>query len=200
MALGHQTVPAEAFLRPRKPYLKIPHQGVLGQSKHAFLLACIKRDVQTPRDRINLEQECSAGVDGETIADIEALGVEKWVGELARDLKDGTYVPKPVRQVLIPKKQRGKFRPLGIPCLRDRVAQTSAMLVLEPGQSHFIVVESVCALEGVERSISGLPLACRGLMGVCSRTLNGVAGAPPQGWKGLGSDLRNEHHSRFTQL
>ena len=39
---------------------------------------------------------------------------------------------KPVRQVLIPKKQRGKFRPLGIPCLRDRVAQTSAMLVLEP--------------------------------------------------------------------
>ena len=74
----------------------------------------------------------SAGVDGETIADIEALGVEKWVGELARDLKDGTYVPKPVRQVLIPKKQRGKFRPLGIPCLRDRVAQTSAMLVLEP--------------------------------------------------------------------
>ena len=74
----------------------------------------------------------SAGVDGETIADIEALGVERWVGELARDLKDGIYVPKPVRQVLIPKKQRGKFRPLGIPCLRDRVAQTSAMLVLEP--------------------------------------------------------------------
>ena len=74
----------------------------------------------------------SAGVDGEAIADIEALGVEKWVGELAQDLKDGTYVPKPVRQVLIPKKQRGKFRPLGIPCLRDRVAQTSAMLVLEP--------------------------------------------------------------------
>ena len=74
----------------------------------------------------------SAGVDGETIASIEALGVEKWVGELARDLKDGTYAPQPVRQVLIPKKQPGQFRPLGIPCLRDRVAQTSALLVLEP--------------------------------------------------------------------
>ena len=45
---------------------------------------------------------------------------------------EGTYEPSPVRQVLIPKKQPGKFRPLGIPCLRDRVAQTSAMLVLSP--------------------------------------------------------------------
>ena len=74
----------------------------------------------------------AAGVDGETFADIESHGVGRWLGELARDLKDVTYVPKPVRQVLIPKKQPGKFRPLGIPCVRDRVAQTSALLVLEP--------------------------------------------------------------------
>ena len=74
----------------------------------------------------------SAGVDGERFKDIEAYGVEGWLGELARDLREGTYVPKPVRQVLIPKKQPGKFRPLGIPCIRDRVAQTAALLVLEP--------------------------------------------------------------------
>ena len=74
----------------------------------------------------------AAGVDGETVADIEAFGVERWLGVLARDLKAGTYRPRAVRQVLIPKKQRGKFRPLGIPCLRDRVAQTAAMLVLSP--------------------------------------------------------------------
>ena len=74
----------------------------------------------------------SAGVDGESFADIETYGVGRWLGELARDLKDGSYTPKPVRQVLIPKKQPGKFRPLGIPCIRDRVAQTSAMLVLTP--------------------------------------------------------------------
>ena len=55
-------------------------------------------------------------------------GWEHWRG----DLKEGTYRPRAVRQVLIPKKQRGKFRPLGIPCLRDRVAQTAAMLVLSP--------------------------------------------------------------------
>ena len=74
----------------------------------------------------------AAGVDGETVADIEARGVDRWLGALARDLKEGTYRPRAVRQVLIPKKQRGKFRPLGIPCLRDRVAQTAAMLVLSP--------------------------------------------------------------------
>ena len=74
----------------------------------------------------------SAGVDGETIADIEAKGVEAWLRELSQDLKEGTYQPQAVRQVLIPKKTPGKFRPLGIPCLRDRVAQTSAMLVLSP--------------------------------------------------------------------
>ena len=74
----------------------------------------------------------SAGVDGETFKNVESYGVDRWLGELARDLKDGTYAPKPVRQVLIPKKQPGKFRPLGIPCIRDRVAQTSAMLVLTP--------------------------------------------------------------------
>ena len=74
----------------------------------------------------------AAGVDGQTAADIEPYGVDRWLGELARDLKAGTYRPNAVRQVLIPKKQRGKFRPLGIPCVRDRVAQTAAMLVLSP--------------------------------------------------------------------
>ncbi len=74
----------------------------------------------------------AAGVDDETVADIESPGVDRWLGVLARDLKAGTYRPRAVRQVLIPKKRRGKFRPLGIPCLRDRVAQTAAMLVLSP--------------------------------------------------------------------
>ena len=74
----------------------------------------------------------AAGVDGETVADVESQGVGRWLGALARDLKEGTYRPRAVRRVLIPKKQRGKFRPLGIPCLRDRVAQTAAMLVLSP--------------------------------------------------------------------
>ena len=74
----------------------------------------------------------AAGVDGETVQHIEQHGVERWLGELARDLKAGTYRPNAVRQVLIPKKQAGKYRPLGIPCVRDRVAQTAALMVLTP--------------------------------------------------------------------
>ena len=74
----------------------------------------------------------AAGVDGETVQRIEAQGVERWLGELARDLKEGSYRPGAVRQVLIPKKQAGKYRALGIPCVRDRVAQTAALVVLAP--------------------------------------------------------------------
>jgi len=57
---------------------------------------------------------------------------EYGLGERSRDLREKTDTPKPVRPVMIPKKQPGAFRPLGIPCIRDRVAQTAALLVLEP--------------------------------------------------------------------
>ena len=70
----------------------------------------------------------AAGVDDETVQRV----VERWLGELARDLKAGTYRPSAVRQVMIPKKQAGKHRPLGIPSLRDRVAQPAALMVLTP--------------------------------------------------------------------
>jgi RNA-directed DNA polymerase len=73
----------------------------------------------------------AAGVDGQTFADIEAYGVEKWLGELTKELKDKTYRPSPVKRVWIPKPD-GKQRPLGIPTIRDRVVQTAALFVLEP--------------------------------------------------------------------
>ena len=53
----------------------------------------------------------AAGVDGVTVADIEAYGVERWTGELSRDLRDGTYKPSPVRQVLIRRNSRGSSVP-----------------------------------------------------------------------------------------
>lgn len=71
------------------------------------------------------------GVDGEDFADIEAYGEKRWLGELAQALKEKRYRASPVRRVYIPK-ANGKQRPLGIPTIRDRVAQTAAVLVLAP--------------------------------------------------------------------
>src|SRR3984893_9508931 len=73
----------------------------------------------------------AAGVDGQTFLDIEAYGVERWLDELAQELKSRTYRPLPVRRVYIPKPD-GKQRPLGVPAIRDRTAEMAAVLVLEP--------------------------------------------------------------------
>ena len=63
------------------------------------------------------------GVDGQDFADIEAYGVQRWLGELALALRQETYRPDPIRRVFIPK-ANGKLRPLGISTLRDRVGMT----------------------------------------------------------------------------
>ncbi len=73
----------------------------------------------------------SAGVDRETIAEVEQRGVEQLLGELQVELRAGRYRPKAVLRRYIPKAD-GRKRPLGIPTVRDRVVQAAARIVLEP--------------------------------------------------------------------
>jgi retron-type reverse transcriptase len=73
-----------------------------------------------------------AGVDNQTLEDIEAYGAERWLDELMPELKDRTYQPLAVRRVYIPKPGSSKQRPLGIPAIRERVVMRAAVLVLDP--------------------------------------------------------------------
>jgi group II intron reverse transcriptase/maturase len=73
----------------------------------------------------------AAGVDGETFERIDARGREQWLGTLREELISGRYVPRPLLRVWIPKSNGGQ-RPLGIPCINDRVVQMAAVLIIGP--------------------------------------------------------------------
>jgi group II intron reverse transcriptase/maturase len=110
----HAKAKAEAGYRFYALYDKIHREDIL---THAYAQCC--------------SNQGAPGVDGQEFADVEAYGVQRWLGELALALREETYQPEPIRRVFIPK-ANGKLRPLGISTLRDRVCMTAALFVLEP--------------------------------------------------------------------
>jgi RNA-directed DNA polymerase len=90
-----------------------------------------RRDVLEEAWRRVRTNRGAAGVDRETLVDVETYGVERMLAELQDALRAGRYRPAPARRRFIPKPDGGR-RPLGIPTVRDRVVQQAAKLALEP--------------------------------------------------------------------
>tara|TARA_R110002110_G_scaffold63240_2_gene176043 strand:- start:381 stop:1922 length:1542 start_codon:yes stop_codon:yes gene_type:complete len=101
-----------------------------------FNLVCDRRTLTDAWQRlIRNRGSQTPGTDGVTRRKVEERpgGAAGFLENIRQELRCGTYRPQPVRQRLIPKPGKsGKFRPLGIPTLKDRLVQLALKLILEP--------------------------------------------------------------------
>jgi hypothetical protein len=104
-----------------------------GRRFHALYDKVHRRDVLERAWELVRANKGAAGIDRQTIADVEEYGVAKLLDELAADLKEEKWRPLPARRVFIPKPGRPtERRPLSIPAVRDRVVQAATKIVIEP--------------------------------------------------------------------
>src|SRR5215211_342136 len=135
---GGETMSEMALVAPRVSKVRELQRKLWAAAKrspdrrfHALHDRIWRGDVLQEAWKRVLANKGAAGVDRLTLAAVEEHGVERMLSDLQRDLREGSYRPSPSRRVGIPKPD-GSLRPLGIPTVRDRVAQQAARLVLEP--------------------------------------------------------------------
>jgi RNA-directed DNA polymerase len=103
-----------------------------GRRFHALYDKVHRRDVLERAWELVRANDGAAGIDKQTIADVEEYGIARLLDELAVDLRECTWRPLPARRVFIPKPGRDELRPLSIPAVRDRIVQAAAKIVIEP--------------------------------------------------------------------
>jgi RNA-directed DNA polymerase len=104
-----------------------------GRRFHALYDKVHRRDVLERAWELVRANRGAAGIDRQTIADVEEYGVARLLDGLAADLRNGSYRPLAARRVFIPKPGRpDERRPLSIPSVRDRVVQAATKIVIEP--------------------------------------------------------------------
>jgi retron-type reverse transcriptase len=114
----------------RKLYLKAKHQSTF--RFYSLYDKVYRSDVLQRAYDLVRQNRGSPGADGETFESIEfETGRKAYLQEIQKTLKAKTYRAMPVKRVEIPK-PNGETRPLGIPCIRDRIVQMAVKLVVEP--------------------------------------------------------------------
>src|SRR6266498_1507899 len=130
-AAGERLVPSVVKVRELQRKLWAAAKQSSGRRFHALFDRVHRGDVLWEAWERVRKNKGAAGVDRVTLVAVEGYGVDRMLRELRDDLQAGRYRPAPVRRVDIPK-PHGGTRPLGIPTVRDRVAQQATKIVLEP--------------------------------------------------------------------
>jgi RNA-directed DNA polymerase len=128
---GRKNLPGKVDHLRQQLYLKAKREP--GYCFYTLFEAVCRPDVLGAAWDLVAANDGAPGLDGVSIEQVQNSdqGVSGFLSELGQSLKDRTYRPQPVKRVYIPK-ANGKLRPLGIPTIRDRVAQMAVLLIVEP--------------------------------------------------------------------